>query len=84
MTPNASDPDLCAAPIGSIYVKKDADNCVLQLYMKINNTCSDVSICRDWHPMLLEVTRSGSTFSFDATNYHPERADIGQSGREQR
>lgn len=68
-TPNASSADLCAAPLGSYYVKKDGSNNIVQLYVKINNTCSNVSVIHDWHPLMLEVTRLGDDFSFDASTY---------------
>lgn len=68
-TPVASNADLAAAPLGSYYVKVDADNVILQIYVKVNNTGSDVAVLHDWHPMILEVTRTGSAFSFDSDNY---------------
>lgn len=64
--PVNSDPDLCAAPIGSIYAKTDPTYCVSQIYIKINNTCSDAAVCSDWQPLLLTVTRTGNDFSYNA------------------
>lgn len=68
-TPSASAADLCAAPLGSYYVKKNGSGGIEQIYVKINNTCSNVSVIHDWHPLMLTVTRLGDDFSFDAASY---------------
>ncbi len=68
-TPSASNADLCAAPLGSYYVKKDGAGEIEQIYVKINNTCSNVALIHDWHPLMLTVTRLGDDFSFDPDAY---------------
>ena len=67
--PVASNADLCAAPLGSYYVKRSNANEILQVYVKINNTCSISAVIHDWHPLMLQVTRTGDEFSFDSASY---------------
>lgn len=81
--PVASDANLAAAPLGSIYVKHDVDYNIEQVYIKVNDTGSDVAVLHDWHPMLLEVTRTGTTFLFDSETYTlniPVSGDLTDNG----
>lgn len=63
--PVSSNDDLCALPVGSVYVQTAGVNCVDQLWLKIRQECG-ASGCNDWVPLLLTLTRSGDEVSFDA------------------
>jgi hypothetical protein len=67
--PSASTAALCAAPLGSVYIDEDGSGCVEQFYIKIGDTCNAVASCPDWWPVVLRVTRTGNTFSFDTATY---------------
>lgn len=62
--PVSSNDDLCALPVGSVYVKSDGITCVQQLYLKVRQDCGSGG-CNDWIPLLLTVTRAGTEVSFN-------------------
>lgn len=63
--PASTNADLCALPIGSVYVQTEGVNCVDQLWIKVTSRCSGVG-CPDWIPLLMRLSRIGDEVEFDA------------------
>ena len=63
--PTNSNDDLCALPVGSVYVQTAGINCVDQLWLKVRQECGAGS-CNDWVPLLLTLARAGDEVGFDA------------------
>lgn len=65
VAPSNSNDDLCALPVGSVYVEAAGMDCVDQLWLKVRQECGAGS-CNDWVPLLLTLARTGDEALFDA------------------
>lgn len=69
VAPVASDKELCAQPIGAIYVKTDGESCIDQLYVKAFQFCGQPGECNDWVPLFMTLTQTGNTVSYDSDTH---------------